>query len=291
MHADEVPIGDELVRALVDDQFPEWSPLTLVRTPSTGTDNAIYRLGDHLAVRLPRIHWAVRQIDKELEWLPRLAPHLPVAVAAPVARGEPGLGYPYPWLVYGWVEGTDAMGSDLGDGVDLGCDAAAFVRALQHVDLTGSRRAGNRGRLLAPSDESTRDAIRRTASRFDVDATALVQVWEEALAAAPWDRPPVWVHADLLPGNLLLRDGRLVAVIDWSAAGLGDPACDTMLAWALPPAGRAAFREALDVDDATWARGRGWTVEQAVHFIPYYEHTIPAGVAAARQRLAAVVAG
>ena len=115
-------------------------------------------------------------------------------------------------------------------------------------------------------------------------------MWDAALAAHPWVGPPVWVHGDLLPGNVIAREGGLTGIIDWSAAGLGDPACDVMLAWSLPPEAHAAYRAALGVDEATWARARGWAVEQAVNFIPYYADTIPDGVAAARRRLDAVLA-
>ncbi|MGH9093391.1 MAG: phosphotransferase, partial [Acidimicrobiales bacterium] len=114
-------------------------------------------------------------------------------------------------------------------------------------------------------------------------------VWEDALAAGPWAGPPVWVHGDLLPGNLLVRDGGLAGVVDWSATGVGDPACDAMAAWWLAPAERAHFREVLGLDHAAWRRGRGWALEQAIWFIPYYERTLPSAVAAARARLDAVL--
>jgi aminoglycoside phosphotransferase (APT) family kinase protein len=275
------------VRALVGAQFPQWAHLPLRRASSTGTDNAIYRLGGGLGVRVPRIDWAVPQIDTEHDWLPRLAPHLPTAVPEPLARGEPGHGYPYPWLVYRWIDGRDALVGTVDDWCGLARDVAAFVTGLQRIDPTGGPPARNRGGLLAPRDERTRRAIGDLAGAIDVErATA---VWDTALAAPAWSGPPVWVHGDLLPGNVLVRGGRLTGIIDWSAAGVGDPACEAMLAWSLPPDARAAYRAALDLDDATWARARGWCVEQAVAFIPYYADTIPDGVSAARRRLDAVL--
>ena len=287
MHADEVDVDDDLVRALVASQFPQWAHLPLQRMRSTGTDNVIFRLGRDLGVRAPRIHWAVKQIGKEYEWLPRLAPHLPAAVPEPLAKGEPGNGYPYPWLVYRWLDGEDALVADVPDWGRLARDLGAFVAALQRIDPAGGPPAGARGGPLAPHDRAARRAVGALADVLDVDRA--LAVWDAALAAEPWTNPPVWVHGDLLPGNVLVQRGRLSGVIDWSVAGVGDPACEAMLAWSLPPGARAAYRAALDVDDATWARGRGWTLLQAAQFIPYYAETLPDGVAAARRRLDAVL--
>jgi aminoglycoside phosphotransferase (APT) family kinase protein len=255
--------------------------------PSTGTESAIYRLGRHLGVRLPRVHRAVHQVAKEAEWLPRLAPLLPAAVPEPVARGEPAHGYPFPWLVYRWLEGEDALVGAVDCWRQLARDVAAFVVALEEVDPSGGPPAGARGGSLLLHDESTRRAI----AKLDglIDAGRALEVWDAALSAAPWGEPPVWVHGDLLPGNVVVRDGRLAGIIDWSAAGIGDPACEVMLAWAMPPDARTAYRAELDIDNATWARGRGWALQQAALFIPYYAETIPAGVAAARRRLHALL--
>jgi aminoglycoside phosphotransferase (APT) family kinase protein len=288
MHADEIHVDDELVRSLVDAQLPQWADLPLRRVSSTGTDNAIYRLGDELGVRVPRIHWAVAQIAKEHEWLPRLAPHLPAAVPEPVATGAPGLDYPYPWLVYRWLDGEDALAGAVADWGSLAREVAAFVDALRRVDPAGGPPARGRGGPLAPHDADARRAIRALDGEIDVDRA--LAVWEAALAADPWTGPPVWVHGDLLPGNIVVDGGRLVGVIDWSAAGVGDPACEAMLAWSLPPDACAVYRAALAFDDPTWARARGRALLQAAMFIPYYAETIPDGVAAARRRLDAVLA-
>jgi aminoglycoside phosphotransferase (APT) family kinase protein len=287
MHADEVRFDMPLVRRLIATQFPHWSHLGLEPIPSTGTDNAIYRLGGEMGVRLPRIHWAVPQIDKEWTWLARLEPCLPVAVPVPLAKGKPGSGYPYPWLVYPWLEGDDLQHGPVVDLCALAREIAAFVRALHEIAPGDGPPAGRRGGPLTPLDGLTRRAIEALDGRIDVDRA--LGVWRAAVAADPWRGPPVWVHGDLLGGNILARNGHLSGVIDWSAAGLGDPACDAMLAWSLPPDARAAFRAALGVDDATWARARGWTVEQAALFIPYYADTIPEGVAISERRLRLVI--
>lgn len=288
MHADEVIVDDDLVRRLVAEQFPAWAALALQRMPSTGTDNAIYRLGTDLGLRLPRIHWAVEQVRKEHEWLPRLAPCLPAAVPEPVAVGEPGGGYPFPWLVYRWLSGADALAVHVDDWCTLATQVAEFVAALEQIETRGAPASGVRGGRLEVVDESTRHAI--AALDGEHDAGCALAVWDAALEAGPWAGPPVWVHADLLPGNLLIDAGALAGVIDWSAAGVGDPACEAMLAWAMPATARAAYREALRLDDATWLRGRGWALQQAAQFIPYYARTIPEGVAAARRRLDAILA-
>ena len=286
LHVDEVDVDESLVRSLLVDQFPQWAQLQLRRTASTGTDNAIYRLGDRMGVRVPRIHWAVHQIEIEYQWLGRLAPQLPVAVPKPLAKGAPGAGYPYPWLIYGWLEGEDALASPATEWNQLARDVAAFVLALQRIDPTDAPPARSRGGPLAPHDKDARRAIRQLDASL-VDRA--MEIWQEALLADPWTGPPVWLHGDLSPGNVLVADGRLSGVIDWSAAGVGDPVCEAMFAWSLPSQARVEYLAALDIDNATRARARGWIVEQTAQFIPYYAETIPLGVEAAKRRLNAVL--
>lgn len=287
LHDDEVAVDDALVRLLLADQFPRWSQLPLRRVPSTGTDNVVHRLGDELAVRLPRIHWAVTQVDKEWEWLARLAPRLCSAVPVPVARGAPGHGYPYRWLVSSWIDGTDVTTGPVGDWCSLALEVAAFVAALRRVDPRGAPAAGRRGGPLRAADRATRWAIDRLEAT--ADRRRALEVWEDALTAGPFEGEPVWIHGDLLPGNVLVREGALAGVIDWGAAGVGDPACEAMFAWSLPTDARDVFRQALGLDDEAWRRGRGWALEQAVLFIDYYAATLPQGVAVARNRLDAVL--
>ncbi|MBL8056440.1 MAG: aminoglycoside phosphotransferase family protein [Anaerolineales bacterium] len=292
LHADEVFADEALVRRLLAAQFPHWADLPLRPVASAGTDHALYRLGAELVVRLPRIHWAIGQAEKERQWLPRLAPHLPLALPAGLAHGRPGAGYPWTWSVYRWLAGVDAASAPPADLSQAARDLAAFLRALQGIDPAGGPPAvdhGLRGAPLARRDAATRQAIAALAGLIDTE-TALA-AWEAALRAPDWDRPPVWFHGDLLPGNLLVERGRLSAVIDFGGLGVGDPACDLMSAWSLfTGASRAVFRAALEVDDATWARGRGQALSQAVIFIPYYRHTNPAGVQLARRAVAAVLA-
>lgn len=287
LHADEIVVDATVARHLLDSQFPQWADLGIRLVRSTGTDSVIYRLGDHLAIRFPRIAWAVDQIDKEWTWLPRLSPALPVKVPAMVALGQPADGYPWPWLVYRWVDGDSVLDKPSVATAVPASDIAEFLTALQAADTAEAPRSAYRGGPLGPHDRDLRAALQTLAAEIDLDRA--IAVWEDALAAPPWHRPPVWVHGDMLPGNLLVRDGRLTGVIDWGAAGLGDPACDLMIAWALDAPARRQLRDKLDVDEATWRRAAGWTVYQAALFIPYYRHTIPRGVEAARRRLSSVL--
>lgn len=281
MHPDEVPTSADLVRRLLAEQHPQWAELDVRPVPSAGTDNALFRLGGDLVVRMPRIGWAVDQVAKEQQWLPRLAPHLPVAVPEPVAVGEPGFGYPWRWSVYRWLDvGTNPVVGALDDPVGLAEDLAAFVRALQDIDATAGP-TGSRGGPLAERDEQTRDCIAAVADEFPVQP--LQQMWDDALAAPVWAGPPVWLHGDLSAGNVLVRDGRLVAVIDFGSLGVGEPAVDLLPAWqVLPDPARPAFRAAVQVDDATWARGRGWALSVALIQLPYYRDRNPPLAASSR---------
>jgi aminoglycoside phosphotransferase (APT) family kinase protein len=274
MHADELGTDEALVRRLLATQFPQWAELPIEALPAGGTDNAIYRLGDELSVRLRRRREWGGSLDKEFEWLPKLAPLLPLRVPTPVARGAPGEGYPHEWAVYDWIDGEDAAEAPL-DLRRAAVDLAEFLQALRRIDPTGGPPRGGRGGPLRPRDEATRAGIAALAGM--IDAAAVTAAWEAALAAPDWDGPPVWIHGDLDARNLLVRDGRIAGLLDWGSTCVGDPACDVKVAWAVLDAEtRPLFRELLEIDDATWARGRGWALSQAMIALPYYLHTYPA---------------
>lgn len=287
MHADEVDVDEDLVRRLLADQMPHLAHLPIVRVEPWGTDNGIWRLGDELVVRLPRIAWAVGQVTREAGFLPRLAPHLPVAVPEPVAIGEPGSGYPFPWAVHRWIPGDGAGPDTIADPVRFALDLAEVVRALQAVPTDDAPPARNRARPLQEYDESTRRAIEGAAHLVDADAA--LAVWEDALAAAAHPGPPVWVHGDL-EGNCLVQDGRLHGLVDWGSACAGDPAVDVQVVWSplFTDASRATFLDALDVDDAAVARSRGAALQQAVTALPYYLRTYPLIVERSWHKLAAL---
>ncbi|MGZ9928277.1 aminoglycoside phosphotransferase family protein [Streptomyces sp. NC-S4] len=271
-------IDAALVRRLVDTQFPQWAELPLELLDPAGSDHVIYRLGEALSVRLPRHADAIGQARKEAEWLPRLAPHLPLAVPVPVGVGEPDFGYPWPWAVSRWLDGEVATVEALADSSEAAVELAGFLTALQGFEPGEIPAQGARGDLtvrpLVARDRATRAAIAEVDGAFD--AAAMTELWEAALRAPDWDGPPVWFHGDFHNGNLLTVDGRLSAVIDFGGLGIGDPACDLMIAFTLMSAGsRAAFRAALGVDDATWVRGRGWALATALNAYTYYAAVNP----------------
>ncbi|MEI5101902.1 aminoglycoside phosphotransferase family protein [Streptomyces sp. PmtG] len=291
MHPGEHPLDDDLVRRLVARRFPAWAGLPVRRFPSGGTVNAMYRLGEDMVVRLPLVAGGASDVALERQWLPRLGPLLPVAVPEVLGAGEPAEGYPWPWSVYRWQEGANPEAGALAEPELLAGDLAAFVARMRAVTLPGAPVA-HRGGPLSSQDAETRKAIEelRGIPEEGVDCDAVAAVWQDALATPAWAGPPVWLHADLMPGNLLVAGGRLTAVIDFGCTGVGDPACDLFPAWNLLPAhARRTFREALDVDEATWRRGRGRALSQAVIALPYYRETNPAMAANARHVLRAVL--
>jgi aminoglycoside phosphotransferase (APT) family kinase protein len=283
MHADELHTDAALVQRLVAAQFPEWAALSIERVPSSGTDNALYRLGDDMVVRLPRIHWATSGLAKELQWLPALAPLLPVAIPRPLATGVPADGYPWEWGVYSWLPGRNPAPGD----VPL-TDLVELLRAFREIDLPDAPPT-RRGKPLLSQDEWSRAALVELEGMIDTEAATAE--WDAALEMPDWSGPPVWLHGDLLPGNLLVQDGRLSGVLDFSLVGVGDPACDLIVAWALLPSEeRETLRGELDVDDDTWARGRAWALSLALVALPYYKDTNPGFAATARHLIGEVLA-
>ena len=283
---------DGLVRRLVAGQFPQWAGLAVERFASGGTVNAVYRLGDGMVVRLPLAKGGVGDLLMEREWLPRLAPLLPTAIPEVLGAGQPAEGYPWPWSVYRWRTGENPEVGALPEPSLLARELAGFVAAMRGITLPGAPRA-HRGGPLGSLDASTRAAIEelRGIAQEDVDCDAAAAVWRDALRAPGWDGPPVWLHADLMPGNLLVDGGRLASVIDFGCTGVGDPACDLFPAWNLLPSdAREVFREALGVDDATWRRGRGRTLSQALIALPYYRTANPAMANNARHVIRTVLA-
>ncbi|MFJ4717413.1 aminoglycoside phosphotransferase family protein [Streptomyces sp. NPDC088785] len=287
-HSGERPFIDTaLVRDLLDRQFPQWSRLPLTRVEPGGSDHVIHRLGDELAVRLPRHSGALGQAEKERDRLPDLARRLPLAVPVPVAVGRPALGYPWPWAVTRWLDGEVATVEGLGDSSAAALELAAFLRALQSVDPHAAGPAEVR-ETLADRDAATRAALARAVGTFD--AGAMTALWDAALAAPAWSGPPVLCHGDFHTGNLLTRGGRLSAVIDFGSLGAGDPAVDLMIAFTLlSPRCAAVFRGALGADDATWLRGRGWALTSGLIAWAAYAAASPRIAAATTRQIRAAL--
>lgn len=287
MHDGEVDIDPELVRRLLAAQFPQLTDLPIREVEATGTVNAIYRLGDHLYARLPRVQGWAQDLDKEWQWLPRLAPHLSLQIPEPFAHGHPESSYPFAWAIYRWIDGQPYADALVDDEREAARELAQFVAELRRVAPVGAPRGGRRP--LRELDAVTRAAIRSAADAIDSDAATAA--WELALQAPAWNGTPVWIHTDLLRSNVLVRDGRLRAVIDFGGAGVGDPAADVIAAWSvLGPTGRGVFRDALDVDDGTWERARGFALHQAALIIPYYRETNPGFVAPAKRTVEEILA-
>ncbi len=299
LHNDEVRIDEDLVQQLLRTQLPELANQDLHLVPAQGTDNVMFRLGAELSVRLPRKPSAARSLLIEREWLPRVAPRLPLAVPLPVASGEPSRAYPFPWMVCTWLSGTPLPpggGLEAGD-VDT---LAEFVVALQSVDSEGAPQVqrGQRAGPVAAYDAVARAALDETSAlqavgRIEpdlVDEQLAASVWRAAVDAPAWPGPGVWVHRDLMASNLMTVDGRLSGVLDFGGLAVGDPAGDVMAAFHLfSEESRLMFRTAVGADDATWARARGWALTQGLEALPYYLDTHPGMVAMARRVIRATL--
>lgn len=286
LHDDELAITLDTVRALVSAQFPEWGELPIRRIEAGGTVNAIFRIGDDLAARLP-----LRSADpdvtrtelrREADAAALLAQHCPAPV--PLALGEPGPGYPLPWSVQTWLPGTTA---DADGSVALAHDLAALVLSLRAVDTGGRRFTGdNRGGDLRAHDGWMETCFARSENLLDVPR--LRALWRE-LRDLPRGAPDVMTHGDLIPANVLVTDGRLAGVLDGGGFAPADPALDAIAGWHLLDDGpRDAFRADLGCDDLEWERSKAWAFEQALGLIWYYADTHPAMSALGHRTLARV---
>jgi aminoglycoside phosphotransferase (APT) family kinase protein len=261
-----IEIDARLVTQLVRTQFPQWAELAVAPVENSGWDNRTFRLGDSMSVRLPSALAYVAQVEKEQRWLPVLGQQLPLAIPRPVGLGGPAAGYPWPWSIYGWLDGEPAQLDHIDDPGRFAADLARFLVTLRGINASGGPAAGphnfHRGGSLSIYDSETRRSIGALAGEIDV--AAATAVWDTALETS-WQGPPVWVHGDVAASNLLVRDSLLNAVIDFGSAGIGDPSCDLVIAWTfLGQAARELFRSAVALDPATWQRARGWAIWKAM---------------------------
>ncbi len=284
-------IDAALVSRLVAGQFPQWADLPVRPVEHDGWDNRTFRLGESMTVRLPSHERYTQQVDKENRWLPVLAPHLPLPIPVPLANGDPAEGYPFGWSIYRWLDGEIAGVARIDDLTGFATTLAGFLNVLARVDPTHGPAAGAhnffRGGSLETYDGETRRAIDALTGHIAADRAAAV--WDTALAAT-WHGPSVWFHGDVASGNLLVRDGRLAAVIDFGTSGVGDPACDLTIAWTfLSGESREAFRARRSVDSATWARGRGWALWKALITLVQHLDADPVEAATSRRVLEQVL--
>ena len=253
-----IDIDSAVVAELIAQQFPQWADLSVTPVALSGWDNRTFHLGDTMLVRLPSGAAYARAVHKEQWWLPVLAPQLPLPVPEPLAMGAPGILYPYHWSVYRWLAGETAHDAGVGDLSRFARDLGGFLARLQQIDPAGGPVRKLRGGSLRRYDEQTRRAIRVLGSKLD--SRRATAIWERALAS-PLPAKPVWYHGDVAAGNLLVRHGVLSAVIDWGGMGVGDPACDAVIAWTfLEKKSREVFRAAIAADDELWVRGKGWAL-------------------------------
>lgn len=290
--SDRIEVGIGQVEELIRAQFPQWSHLPVRPVVLSGWSNRSFRLGDTMLVRLPSAERYVAQVEKEHTWLPRLASHLRLPIPKPLALGAPGEGYPFPWSVYGWLEGEPLAHHLDGDMSVMARDVAQFLQSLQAIDASDGPAAGvhnfYRGGALSFYDGETRNCA--IDLQHEIDAELAMEIWDRALSSS-WSSKPVWVHGDVSDGNLLVKDGRLCAAIDFGSVCVGDPACDLVMAWnVFDVTSRSVFRSALPFDAETWQRARGWALWKAMLVLSTHRAADNALAAWARRAIAEVLA-
>ncbi len=288
MHKNELEIDEELVRMLLKTQIPNWANLPLKRIPSSGTDNALFRLGNEYIVRLPRLLGANDNILKEYVWVPQIAQLLKISISKPLFKGTSGEIYPSFWMIIRWSEGYNPDFEQENEYRLLAKELASFLNELHGIELTNGP-FSRRGVSLKEIDQETNNAISQLEDEIDIQA--VTQLWEGLRDVPFWNKAPVWIHGDFLPGNILIQNDHLSAVIDWSDVGIGDPACDLIIAWSLlNKNSRKIFKGSLEnMDEDTWQRGRGWALSIALIMLPYYKYSNPVLAKLARRMIANVL--
>jgi aminoglycoside phosphotransferase (APT) family kinase protein len=294
MSGARLAVSAELAGQLIADQFPHWAALPVVPVAQPGWDNHTFRLGPHLLARFPSAGRYGAQVERDQAWLPRLAAALPVAIPRPVAQGQPGRGYPFAWSVFAWIEGHTLLEATGVDPAQLARDLAGFLRALQAIDPHGAPPPGPQNFWRGASPRTYQAEALAALDALPVEVAPpqlrarLCTLWHTC-TASDWTGPPVWLHGDLAPGNLLVRGGRLCAVIDFGQMAVGDPACDFAIAWQhLPAPARALFRQEGGVDSATWHRAAAWALWKAAIRLAGHVTSTPRDLALARTTLAAL---
>ncbi len=288
LHADELPVDEALVRRLIADQLPQFVGMRVHRLSASGSSNSLFRLGDELLVRVPRQPGGSEAILKEARWLPLLRNALPVGVPTVVALGHPAHGYPEHWSIVRWIDGEHpppATTSNIGARSGLAHDLAGVVRALRELGvppraLRDTALRSYRAGPLTAIDSDIRACAERCRSlpNLELDVDAVLRVWDGAMAAAGVGPTPAthWLHGDLVAENLLVRDGRLSALLDFGGLAVGDPTVDLAAAWEVfDQEARNLVRADLGLDDRAWLLGRAWALALAVMTLPYYWRTMP----------------
>ena len=266
----DIDVDGALVRALLREQHPDLADRALEKA-AEGWDNVLFRLGADLAVRLPRRSVAAALLEHEQQRLPQLRDRLPLPIPSPVRIGRPGCGFPWCWSVIPWFSGQSALMAGFADLDQTASDLGWFVRRLHEPAADDALRNPFRGVELASRDPLVRQHLQQLGN--EVDGDAALELWQRALEAPAWTGPPLWIHGDLHPGNLIVEDGRLSAVVDFGDMTAGDPATDLAAGWMMfPPDARTRFREAAagecdPIDEHTWGRARGWALALGLAYL------------------------
>lgn len=278
MHEHEFEINENLVQSLLTNQCLKWSNLPLRQVISSGTDNALFRLGNEYIIRLPRIEWSPgsinQSINKEYEWVPKIAQLLKTLISEPIFKGNPDKLYPWAWTINKWNEGQTPDFEKENEYELLAKDLAEFLNELHSIRLPEGPYS-RRGVSIKEINEETIKAI--NSLKGDIDTQKVFSLWEQLINVPLWNKDPVWVHGDFLPGNILIKNNRLSAVIDFTEVGIGDPACDLIIAWSLfNENSRKIFKANLkNIDENTWKRGIAWALSIALIMLPYYKNSNP----------------
>ena len=263
----EKKIDTDLAKLLISNQFPQWKDLDVRAVEPGGWDNRTFRLGNDKLLRFPSAEGYVSQVAKEHEWLPYLAPKLPLIIPSPIALGNPGYGYLWPWSVYNWILGETAASRQQINRAELAIKLAEFLSTLYSIGTDNGPPAGEhnyyRGTHVRVYEEETLKSLDILKSKLD--ANLYRKIWDSG-AETQWKFSPVWVHGDISPDNLLTNEhGELTAVIDFGLLSVGDPACDLSIAWSyFDDESRKAFHGSLGLDEDTWKRGRSWALWKAL---------------------------
>jgi aminoglycoside phosphotransferase (APT) family kinase protein len=259
-------IDTDLVRRLINSQFPKWKDYDIKPVSPQGWDNRTFHLGSNMSIRLPSSESYTPQAEKEQTWLPFLSQKLPFQIPVLLEKGNPSEMFPYKWGIYKWLDGDNLELELIRDISRLAKDIARFLTQLQKIDTVNAPLAGRhcfyRGAPLEVYHAETKRAIHNLSKI--IDAKFATEIWDKAVGTK-WKKPPVWFHGDIAKGNILTRNGQLYAIIDFGCCGVGDPACDLSIAWTfLPEQARKVFKSKLDLDEATWQRGRAWALWKAL---------------------------
>lgn len=264
-------IHTEQVKAMIQEQFPQYASLVIQPVVQSGHDNHTFHLGESMSIRLPSGEAYVAQVEKEIQWLPKLKPYLPLPISEVIAKGEPCQLYPFPWTINRYLPGVPLSYDNLRSQSELAIDLASFLHELQQIDTTNAPVAGAhnfyRGGPLQVYDQESKKALMRLEK--ELPTAVLKDIWEKSLQS-DWAKQPVWIHGDIAPGNLLMEYGKLAAVIDFGIMGIGDPACDYAMAWTFfDSEARSIFLKEAQLNQATIARAKGWALWKAL--ITYHD--------------------